>query len=334
MLTTTLKKTYADKKHEHVPCPLCGAEKDTVLATRGYPGIPVQNVICRGCGLIRIDPRMTPEGYADFYQEDFFEYLNPFSRPAYIEEIEHTTDDSYETPSKRLILPYIRDYVKEGGHVLDVGAGFGQMLYILSKQKGVSFVGLEPDPGSRSLAKEKIGIDLKDMLVEQFLETDTGTFDFIFMEQVFEHLLSPLDTLTKLAKILKQEGVIYIGVPNAYDPQVPMALFYQLAHTYNYTPATLRKFADKAGLKVISVRDPLGTPLEVLLAHRDSSYAEEKEERMQQGSDWQDVARRLKRKQFINTVRGAGKHVANAVLGANGKEKLRSALDRITGYRY
>ncbi len=334
MLTTTLDKDYQDMPHESVPCPLCDVPNDYVLAKRGYPDVPLINVLCRTCGLIRINPRMTAEGYEQFYQDDFFTYLNPYSRPAYIEEIERTTDDTYETPSKRLILPYIRDYVKENGNVLDVGAGFGQMVYILRKEKNVSFVGLEPDPGSRSVAKEKMGIDLLPIMVEEFLDTNTQTFDFIFMEQVFEHLLTPLATLKRLANVLAPEGVIYIGVPNGYDPQVPMALFYQLAHTYNYTPATLKKFADAAGLKIISIRDPLGNPLEALLARKDSSYPEEDASRMVAGSDWKDVARRLTRKQRINTLRSFGKKVLTGVFGNTGKERVRRVIDSLIRYRY
>jgi len=334
MLTTTLKKDYTDKPHEHVPCPLCNANDDYVLARKGYPGIPVRNVICKGCGLIRVDPRMTQKGYEDFYQEDFFEYLNPYSRPAYVEEIEHTRDDDYLTPVKRTRLPLIRDYVKEGGRLLDVGAGFGQIPYLLQKEKNVTFVGLEPDPFSRKVAKEKIGVELTDMTVEDFLASNPGEFDFIYMDQVFEHLLTPLEILKGLAKILAPEGVMYIGVPGAYNPQIPMSVFYQLAHTYNYTPHTMALFAKKAGLKVVHLPDPEGYPLEVLLAHENSSYPDEDPSRLVAGSDWKDVVRRLKRKERLNAIRGFAKKIVTTLGGEKLNEKIRSTVDSTTGYQY
>jgi len=334
MLTTTLTKDYTDKPHESVPCPLCDAGNDAVLAERGYPGIPVRNVICKGCGLVRINPRMTREGYEAFYKEDFFEYLNPYGRPAYVETIERTTDPSFQTPAERLILPYILPYVKEGARVLDVGAGFGQIMYLLARDRNATCVGIEPDPYSRQVAKEKIGINLLDTTVEEFIDTTSDTFDFIYLDQVFEHLLTPLEVLSGLGRILAPKGVIYVGVPGTYNPAVSMDLFYQLAHTYNYTPATMDLFAQKSGFKIISIRDPEGAALEVLLTHVGAPYPEESESRRAIGSDWKDVRSRLVRKRIVNRIRGAAKRVLTSMFGTTFKERLRAAIDKAIRYRY
>lgn len=334
MLTTTLTKDYTDKPHEHVPCPLCDANDDYILSTIGFPGIPVRNVICKGCGLIRIDPRMTKDGYEAFYKEDFFEYLNPYSRPAYVEIFEHTKDESIQTPIERNVLPYIMPYVKQKGRVFDVGAGFGQLGYLLKRDRDVSYIGIEPDPHSRQHAKEKIGVELLDITAEEFLAKETGLFDFIFLDQVFEHLLNPLDVLTRLKQVLSPEGVIYVGVPNSYNPGVSMDRFYELAHTYSYTPATLQRFALKAGLKIVSVRDPEGAALEVIMAHTGSAYPEESMDRMVQGSKWRDTVRRLRRKERLNVIRGYAKRLVTGIAGPGANERIRSLIDSIIGYRY
>lgn len=334
MLTTTLTKDYTDKPHEHVACPLCSANSDYVLSRKGYPGIPVTNVICRGCGLIRINPRMTRKGYEDFYKEDFFEYLNPYGRPAYVEAIERTTDESFVTPIERNVFPYLLPYVKEGGRMLDVGAGFGTVPYLLQKKKGISYVGIEPDPFSRKIAKEKMDIELIDITIEEYLLQENGAFDLIFLDQVFEHLLAPLEVLTSLGKLLTPEGVIYIGVPGSYNPGVSIDRFYELAHTYSYTPATMRLFAEKAGLKVISVRDPEGAALEVVLARRDSAYSEEEESRMVQGSDWRDTKQRLNHKLFLNNIRGTAKLIVTFVGGPGLNQRIQKFVDRLIKYRY
>ena len=333
-LSTTLKKDYTDVPHEDVTCPLCDANSDYVLSRTGYPGIPVSTVICRGCGLVRINPRMIAKGYEDFYTQDFFEYLNPYGRPAYVETIERTTDDSFETPVERNTLPYMLPYVKEGGRVLDVGSGFGQVIYLLAKKKSVSYVGIEPDPESRKVAKEKIGINLIDTTIEEYAKTDCGSFDFIHLDQVFEHLLTPLEALRAMERMLTPEGTIYLGVPNAYNPGVSMDRFYELAHTYAYTPATMRLFAAKSGLKVVSVRDPYGAALEVIMARKDSKHPEEREDRMVQGSDWHDTMRRLRRKSMLTAIRGAIRTALTAVFGAGFKERVRAVIDRLIRYRY
>jgi SAM-dependent methyltransferase len=330
-----LKRAYPIPPLEASPCPLCDAHDDYVLATKGFPNqIPVRNVICKGCGLIRIDPRMSSENYELFYKEDFFGYLNPFARHTYVTEMEHTRDDNYMTPTKKKILPYILPYVVENARVLDVGAGLGQMMYLLKKERSATAIGLEPDPYSRQVAKEKMGVDLVDMTIEEFLKTNSQQFDFIYLEQTFEHLLAPLETLQGLARTLSPEGVIYIGVPAGYNPFIHMKLFYQLAHTYNYTPHTMRLFAEQSGLKLINVREPKGYPLEVLMARKDASYETETEERMKPGSDWREVVHIHRRKRFWNASRGFAKTVLSSVGGAHLKDSVKTLVDRLIGYRY
>lgn len=331
MNTNTFNKAKYEKMPlEHVPCPLCieeGSGNDSPLASIGYPGIPVRNVICRKCGLIRINPRMTREGYETFYKEDFFEYLNPYGRPHYVNTIEKTTDPTFETEAEKRTLPFILPYVKCGGVVLDVGAGFGQILYLLKKEKHVVPYGNEPDPLSRRVAKDKLGIDLSEETIEVFLERNKETFDYIHLEQVFEHLLDPLTTLRHLASRLAPEGVIYIGVPGQYNYQVAPDRFFELAHTYGYTPSTLRLFAQRSGLKIVSVRDPLSSNLEVLMAHTGSSYDEEDKEKLRYGSVWYVTKYRMLGRQLYYRLRHT---IRNIIARAFGERVVR-ALKRLGG---
>jgi len=325
---------YLNKELVKVPCPICGGFNDKTLARRGFPGVPLRNVICKTCGLIRITPRMSDKEYEEFYRSDFFEYLNPYDRPAYVEEIEQTTNKEYETPTEKMIIPFIAEYVPENGRVLDVGAGFGQVLYLLKKQKNITYVGLEPDPYSRDIAEKKIGISLKDETVEHFFIRNTEKFDFIILNQTFEHLMHPLVILKGLAKILKPEGVIYIGVPGAINPFIAMDLFFQVAHTFNYTPHTLDLLAKKSGLKLIKIKKPRGYPLEVLMAKETSLYSEAAKEERSVGSDWREIIRIYRRKKFLNIIRASGKKILKSVIGSKNTERLRNRVDALIHYKY
>ncbi len=333
-----LAKTAHSNKNllnlEYIECPICHSGKDFVLSKKGYPGIPVRNVICRSCGLIRINPRMTQKGYEDFYKSDFFTYLDPFNRPAYVNEIENTIKDGVNTPTKEKIIPFLDRYINEGAHVLDIGAGFGQVLYLLKKGKNIDFVGIEPDPNSRKIAKEKMGIKLLDTTIEDFLKTNNSKFDCIILNQTFEHLLHPLLVLKQLSKILKKDGIIYIGVPNAYNPLIPMKLFYQLAHTYNYTPHTLNLFARMAHLKIIESKGHSTYPLEVIMTHVDDLRTEISQEFLDQGSSWVNVVFRLKLKKIKNQYRSLAGIFLEKMLGKKNKEKVRSFIDRLIRYKY
>ena len=52
------------------PCP-CGAHNDRLLAVRDRYGISVHTVICRACGLVRLDPYYTAETLRSFYAHDY-----------------------------------------------------------------------------------------------------------------------------------------------------------------------------------------------------------------------------------------------------------------------
>lgn len=320
------KRKYSAKKTEYIACPLCSANSDFELVKIGYPDVPARNVICCGCGLIRIDPRMSQADYDEFYGQDFFEYLNPYTRPHYVNTIEKTTDENFQTESEKYTIPFILPYVKEGGKVLDIGAGFGQILYLLRKLKNTKIAGIEPDPGSRKLAKEKIGIDLSAEKVEDFLRNEiknNNKYDYIHLEQVFEHLLQPLETLKEISQVLEKDGVLYIGVPGMYNYGVAPDRFFELAHTYGYTPHVLKIFADQAGMKIIKIKDPLASNLEVLMARKDSSYQEESDEKTKYGKNWKVTRNRILGKRYYYLARTKVKNILVSLFGEGFKNTIK-----------
>lgn len=323
---------------EYIRCPLCGADDPAVLARRAHPGVRLRNVICKQCGLIYINPRMNQDGYREFYtSEGFFEYLDPFHRPSegYRQDILQTTDDNADTPTKRRVLPFLIDYVPNGGRVLDVGAGFGNLLYLLRKQKGCEVYGLEPGAKLREIARELMGITLWPNAVEEYLAKPSDLrFDMIILNQTFEHLLEPLQVLQGLARRLAPEGVVYIGVPNAFNPSVHMSVFYQVPHTFNYTPHTMKRIGERARLKIIKISDPTAYPLHVLLARQDARYPAVSPDLLRYGADWSEVAHILRRKRVHNVVRGSAGKVLRTILGGRRAEAIKQRVDALMHYRY
>ena len=70
---------------EAVPCLCGGTEFDEIATTERY-GFAQKTVICRTCGLVQSNPRMTDAAYRDFYSSD--EYRRIYDSPDFLHEYE------------------------------------------------------------------------------------------------------------------------------------------------------------------------------------------------------------------------------------------------------
>ncbi len=101
-------------------------------------------------------------------------------------------------------------------HILDFGAGNGELVRQLAGVGSVRASIFEPSPNLMAEARENLlGLDG----VEFYDRTDAieaGVFDFIFCLEVFEHL--PVEETTQameaIRRLLKPDGIAVIGVPH------------------------------------------------------------------------------------------------------------------------
>lgn len=96
--------------------------------------------------------------------------------------------------------------------ILDFGSGWGFFLAAAQEQGWLGY-GLEPLPASAVYARASFGLNIiTDTLREDTFPPDF--FDVITSFQVFEHLPCPKENLQSLHKMLRQDGLILIEVPN------------------------------------------------------------------------------------------------------------------------
>jgi len=99
-------------------------------------------------------------------------------------------------------------------------------------------------------------------------ELQTHSFDFINVDQVFEHLPYPFETLVELVQILRPDGLIRISVPDGWNIKKRLRSANWLApkqahqnlnpvapleHVNCFNHAALLNMASKAGLEPISI---------------------------------------------------------------------------------
>lgn len=256
----TQKDEYAAEEVISVPCPLCGAEEATLIYLE-------HNVIgvsqCQGCSLIYTNPRLpSPEqvywGDAAIYYEE--------ARLIFEGKATHHRDPNY--------LGEIRSIErhKANGRFLDVGCNIG-MLLRLAMKRGWDVVGLEPSPSLASLAN-KHGFKVYNCFLSEVPDCENASFDVVAFSDVFEHIADPISFLRQANRLLRDDGILYVKVPNAkwsilkqrllglMGKHPKQGLWDAYEHVVHYTEATLTKMLEHGGFQVkeISTEAPVHTP--------------------------------------------------------------------------
>jgi 2-polyprenyl-3-methyl-5-hydroxy-6-metoxy-1,4-benzoquinol methylase len=193
-------------------------------------------------GLTRIsvepfDPAM-PISHAPWdtrYPHELIEAILAVKGPAFVcDEIRREEDPKYVALTLRYaMLGYLAPSEFAGKRLLDFGCGCGSSTMILSRMlPDTEIVGVELLDEFLEIARQRAafyGNDSLDFVVSpsgEELPAGIGTFDFIMLSAVFEHLLPRERTvvLEQIWSILKPGGVFFLN-------QTPYRFYPQEAHT-------------------------------------------------------------------------------------------------------
>ena len=133
--------------------------------------------------------------------------------------------------------------------ICEIGAFDGLLLSLFKKNNNNVF-GYELNDDARVYAKKKYNIYLK----ENFLESK-NKYDIIILSHVIEHFREPKEILIKIKSMLKENGFIYIEVPNSPMPNEcsynMLMRYLNTEHIVNFNMDNLLKFVEDANLKII-----------------------------------------------------------------------------------
>jgi SAM-dependent methyltransferase len=142
------------------------------------------------------------------------------------------------------------------GKILDIGAGSGSFLASM-KALGWDPYGVDISPEAVERAR---GLGAKMFLGEvQNASFPERFFDVITLRAVLEHVHQPVETLRAVHRILKDQGMVYIVVPNIASLNFRLfgRFWYALEaprHLYAYSPNVMRRLARKTEFEVLSMR--------------------------------------------------------------------------------
>lgn len=139
------------------------------------------------------------------------------------------------------------------GKLLDVGSGTGAFVNEM-KQQGWQVTGLEPDNDARQLAKQVFNADLDD--VSQFYKLPAASYDAITLWHVLEHVHDLQVYVQQLKNLLKENGKIFIALPNYTAKDAAIYKDYWAAydtprHLYHFSPRSMQVLIERNGLKLL-----------------------------------------------------------------------------------
>jgi SAM-dependent methyltransferase len=261
----TQKDIYLESEVEVCDCPLCGGKQfDKIYSERKSLGI----VSCRGCDLIYTNPRAKDAEKNYFGDTDI--YLQE-ARLIFNGKKPHHRDKNYWYEVKE-----IKSF-KSNGALLDIGTNMGFFLRI-AKQAGFDVTGVEPSPSLANIATEKFGL----RIVNSYFNSADFTpksYDIITMIDVFEHVTNPKELLGHAYKVLKDDGLLCIKVPNGNYNVLKMKLakmmgresdhdlFDSCEHVVHYSIDTMKKMVDLCGFKVKKCIVPMPIDVPVWAGH-------------------------------------------------------------------
>ncbi len=239
-------------------CSLCGSTSfrtDFRFTNRLGLVPPARVVTCEGCNLRRLNPRPSDQDLDKLYSYDnYFDNQGPLEYSQYIEK---------RLAHFRNRINKIKNYLHKPSPppiLLEIGAATGEFL-ALASEAGFETHGIELSEGAREKALKTHGITLTDTPTS---ELPDNSFDVIHMNHVLEHLPDPGQTISECFRLLKNNGILCLEVPNEVLNDLDRVRYFlgrrkkvmdshSLHHSYFFTPETLSSLVRKGGFETVSL---------------------------------------------------------------------------------
>lgn len=235
-------------------CPICNRNNSSPLFSmklRGFDSSshPLESNLaeCLHCGFVFNDQLANIESLSLFYSDTNFYF----------------TESSFGTGGAdwaryEKYLSSLQPFTNTNFRIADIGCGKGGFIKFLIGRGFDGSCGVELDKRLISIAKED-NIPVLEGKASKLPFTDSS-FDLLFYTHVFEHLWDLDDSIQEARRCLRDEGLIFIEVPNASSYSAARVFdFYWLAmaeHINHFNRFFLEALMTRHGFEcVLSIED-------------------------------------------------------------------------------
>jgi 2-polyprenyl-3-methyl-5-hydroxy-6-metoxy-1,4-benzoquinol methylase len=209
-------------------------------------------VKCKNCGLVYTLENLSNDKLMQYYDKDYYEGKV------------YTSYENEEAQRKRYYIQQLLTFENfdnsRKGRILELGSATGSFLDC-ARYFGYEAVGTEKSEYSANVARTKkheVYTKDIDVLVKEGILAK-GSFDAVFMWDVFEHLNYPFQTLKYVNYVTRNGGLLTINTLNISSPTVKYlgkewSHFAPPQHLFYYTLKTMNMYLRKNGYTTLRLR--------------------------------------------------------------------------------
>ncbi|HTL82123.1 MAG TPA: class I SAM-dependent methyltransferase [Bacteroidia bacterium] len=234
-------------------CPICESKDQTsALTCKDYTVSKDDfNIVqCRACGFAFTNPRPVLEELGAYYESD--EYISHSNTKKGL------VSSLYQRVRRRTLQRKLSliNALSPKGSLLDIGCGTGEFLNTM-KQAGWNTTGIEPSASARRMGIENYKLDVREEPdLDKFQQ---HSFDVITMWHVMEHVPFLNERVAQLKRLLKQDGLLIVAVPNRTSHDADYYKEFWAAydvprHLWHFRPEDMRALMQKGGFEVKEIK--------------------------------------------------------------------------------
>jgi 2-polyprenyl-3-methyl-5-hydroxy-6-metoxy-1,4-benzoquinol methylase len=246
-----MRKLKTKLNFKHIACPVCNATepKKVYKIPDEQTGLLVSVWKCK-CGLHYQNPQLDAEALSKEY-----------------ETLTHIEKKQQESQLKRYLATidkdYIREYVRriaaakppQGAKLLDIGCAYGHYVQEAGNQ-GYDAYGCELTIECLDYARKVLKLPHIDKGLLSDIKYKSKFFDVIMLHHVFEHVPDPHVLLPEIKRILKDDGILIITVPNVNSVRKlhsrKLRFHIPIQHVFHYDVKSVHRLLIKNGYSIIS----------------------------------------------------------------------------------
>jgi 2-polyprenyl-3-methyl-5-hydroxy-6-metoxy-1,4-benzoquinol methylase len=207
---------------------------------------------CANCSLRFTQDVADQSAIVKYYQSDNY-ISHSDTKTGLVNSLYHSIR-KFTLNLKRLLVQ--KQTQLKSGAILDIGCGTGAFLNTM-KEAGWKITGLEPD--ETAIKKAKALYQIHPQSPSELFNLSDQQFDAITMWHVLEHVHQLNEYLFQLRKILKDNGTLFIAVPNytSFDAQFykeTWAAYDVPRHLYHFSPKSIEMLVKRYGMKIKTMK--------------------------------------------------------------------------------